>query len=59
VAEESKPDRRELFEREKTRFGTAVNMAIAVSKAAAGRMPDADTLPSFQASPRGGHENER
>lgn len=36
---ESEPDRRELFVRERTRFITAVNTAISVSKCAAGRMP--------------------
>jgi hypothetical protein len=39
VAEESKLDPREVFRKEKRRFGTAVNIAIAVSKAAAGREP--------------------
>jgi hypothetical protein len=40
VDEESKPDTRELFKKEKKRFGAAVKIAIAVSKAAGGRTPD-------------------
>jgi len=39
VAEEGKQDPRELFKKEKKRFGTAVQIAILVSKAAAGREP--------------------
>jgi hypothetical protein len=39
VAEESKLDPREVFKKEKKRFGTAVKIAVAVSKAAAGRIP--------------------
>lgn len=39
MAEDKGPKLQELFEKEKKRFGTAVNAAIAVSKAAAGRAP--------------------
>jgi hypothetical protein len=39
-AEESKLDPREVFKKEKKRFGVAVRIAVAVSKAAAGRNPD-------------------
>jgi hypothetical protein len=44
VAEESKLDPREVFKKEKKRFVAAVKMAIAVSKAAAGRKPRADIV---------------
>jgi uncharacterized protein DUF5677 len=40
MADESKLDPREVFKKEKKRFGIAVKIAIAVSKAAAGRKPN-------------------
>ena len=44
MAEESKLDPREVFKKEKKRFGTAVKIAIAVSKAAAGREPEGNIV---------------
>jgi hypothetical protein len=44
VAEQSKLDPREVFKKEKKRFGDAVKIAIAVSKAAAGREPDGNIV---------------
>lgn len=44
MAEESKLDPREVFKKEKKRFGEAVKIAIAVSKAAAGRKPEGNIV---------------
>jgi hypothetical protein len=44
VAEESELDPREVFKKEKRRFGTAVDIAISVSKAAAGREPQGNIV---------------
>ena len=44
MTEESKLDPREVFKKEKKRFVAAVKIAIAVSKAAAGRKPDGNIV---------------